>query len=200
LNSCVISVTRPLVCRRARSELVLEGRVLEIFEIQRLGMLHEIDARFVRQAVRQQAVDQHHDPADDVGDGGERELGQDQHDHAIELAAAEPLRQRRRPIRQLRQPHDVVDDQLADVENGDRQQRPRQAQQQRPEGERWADPPHHDNERPQRAQGDEPRSQRAGAGGSRLSRPIAGLRVMLRHRRSSSTGKPAGRKCTPGAL
>ena len=57
-------------------ELVLELRVLEIREVEGLGVLHEVDARFVRQAVRQQAVDQHHDPADDVGEDGERELGQ----------------------------------------------------------------------------------------------------------------------------
>ena len=98
----------------------------------------------------------------------------DQHDHAIELAAFEPSRQRRRPVRHLRQPHDIVDDQLADIERGDRQQRPRQPQQQGPEGERRADPPHHDNERPQRAQGDEPRLERVGAGGEQTPRPHRG--------------------------
>ena len=112
-------------------ELVLELRVLEIFQIEGGGMLHQADARGIGHPLRQQAVDQLDDAAQHVGQDGQRELGQQQHAQPVEPAALQPFLERRRPVRHLHQLHDVVDDQLADIERDDRQQRPHQAQQQR---------------------------------------------------------------------
>ena len=111
-------------------ELVLELGVLEVFEVERCGMLHQADARGIGHAFRKQAVDERDDAAENVGQHRQREFGR----------AAARARQFSCPlsshccsdgrlVRQLHQQHDVIDDQLADIEGRDRQQRPDQPQQ-----------------------------------------------------------------------
>ena len=109
-------------------ELVLEFGVLEILEVEGCGMLHQSHARTRADPLGQQAVEEGDDAAQYVGQYRHRELGGQQQAQLVEMAAVEPLLQRRRLVGQLHQHHHVVDDQLADIERGHRQQGAYQAQ------------------------------------------------------------------------
>ena len=159
-------------------ELVLKLRILEIFQIEGGGVFHQTDARGVGHALRQEAVDELDDAAQDVGQDSQRELGQDQHAQPVEQAARQPVLESRRPPRHLHQMHHVVDDQLADIEGDDRQQGPHQPQQQRRSGERRTRPPDHRNERPQRAK--------------RAEALLQGADGWTRHPDNPQPGQPAG--------
>ena len=79
----------------------------------------------------------------------ERELGDKQEAQPVELPAVQPCLQRVGLARHLHQQHDIVDDQLADIERDDRQQRAHQAQHERRCREDAARPPHHRHEGPE---------------------------------------------------
>jgi hypothetical protein len=155
-------------------------------------VLHQADARGVGHPLRQQAVDQGDDAAEDVGQQRKAKLGQQKHAEPVEQAARQPFPQRRRSIRHPHQLHDVVDDQLADIEGNDRQQRPQQPQQQGQHGQIRTRPPHHRNERSERAQCAEPRFQRTDVWSRRLRRGIAICITMPWHLGKSSAWRPGG--------
>ena len=97
-------------------ELVLELGILEILEVERRGVLHQAHARGVGHPLRQQAVDQRDDAAEHVRQHGERELGrQQQPSHCSSPLASQPSSVAGRPGI-CTSAHDVVDDQLADIE------------------------------------------------------------------------------------
>jgi hypothetical protein len=125
LNNCAISAIRPLVCRRAL-ELILKIGVLKILQVESCRMLHQTDTRGVGHALRKEAVGERDDAPENVGQNGSREFGQEQDAQPVQLAAAQPLLERLGLVRCLHQQHNVIDDQLTDIEGHDRQQRAQQ--------------------------------------------------------------------------
>ena len=72
-------------------ELVLELGVLEILKVERRRMLHEADARGVGHALRQQAVDERDDAAENVGQHGKRKLDAEQQPEPVQQTALQPF-------------------------------------------------------------------------------------------------------------
>ena len=122
-NSWPISVDAPGGLAARALEPVLQLAVLEVLEVERRRMLHQPQAGRVAEALGQQRVEQRDDAAEHVGGDRERELEREQPADAVERAAVEPFAQRVVGCGVPREPHDLVDDQLADVERGDGQQR-----------------------------------------------------------------------------
>ena len=133
-------------------ELVLQVGVLEVLEVERRGVFHQLDAGAVGIQLRQQRVDQADDAAEDVGGHRQRELQRQQHQQVVEHAAVPHLRQGLRAHAQRDQAHGLVDDQLADVQRRHRQQRARQPQQDAGQRQRTAGLPDAEQERRQVAQ------------------------------------------------
>ena len=119
-------------------------------------MFHQAHARRIGDALRQQAVDERDHPPKDVGHDCQREFGQNEKAERGEKTAVQPLLERLGFGRRLRQPHDVVDNQLADIERGDRREGANEPQRDRSRGEARARPPHHRDEGPQIAQRADP--------------------------------------------
>ena len=120
---------------------VLQLAVLEVLEVERGRVLHEPQARLVAELLGQQRIEQRDEAAEHVGGDREPELQREQPADAVELAAREPLPQRVVDERRAREPHDLVDDELADVERHDRQQRAHDAQHALAHRQRGARPP-----------------------------------------------------------
>ncbi len=127
-------------------ELVLKFGVLEVFKVERRGVLHQPHAGGVGHALGQEAVDQRHDAPKNVRQHREREFGQQQHAEPVQHAAVEPQPQRFGPMRRLHQQHNIVDDQLADIQRDDRHDSANQPQHQRRRGQSGAGAPNHHQE------------------------------------------------------
>ena len=108
-------------------QLVLEGRVLEILQIQVGCMFHQIHGHGDGQPFRQQRVDQPDQPPQQVRGDGQPEFQRDQPGQMLGQPAGPPFGQRLRPV-EGDQPDHLVDDQLADPQRRDRHQGPQQAQ------------------------------------------------------------------------
>ena len=112
-------------------EPVLQLAVLEVLEVERGRVLHQADAGGVGEALGEQRVEQRDDAAEHVGEHGQRrarapssQARRSSEAAGQPVAQASPARAGGRARRD-----DLVDDQLADVERGHRQQRAHQAQQ-----------------------------------------------------------------------
>ena len=97
-------------------ELILEIGVLKILQVESCRMLHQTDARGIGHAFGKQAVDERDDAPENVGQNGHREFGQEQNAQPVQQAAAQPLLECLGLVRRLHQQHNVIDDQLADIE------------------------------------------------------------------------------------
>jgi len=125
-------------------ELVVEGAVFELVEVEAGGVLHEADGGLVGEQVAEQRVEQGHAAAQGIGEEHEAELEAHEGEHGRELA---------RGSGQLGEGHHVVDNQAADVERGQRQKRAQQAQHEVGGGQRGAGGPDEFQEGGQVAQG-----------------------------------------------
>ena len=135
---------------------VLQLAVLEVLEVERGGVLHEPQAGFVAETLRQQGVEQRHGAAQHVGEDRQSEFQREQPADAVEQSARDPLLEVVGGTRCLDQQHHFVDDQLADVERRDRQQRARRPEHGLAEGEGRAGAPDQLQERREVAQRAEP--------------------------------------------
>jgi hypothetical protein len=126
--------TRPL-------QTVLLLTVLEVLEVERRGVLHQSDARRVRELLGQQRVQERHDAPEHIRRDREDQLDAEQPAEPGQQAAAQPLAQGARRAGQLREPHYLIDDQLADVQCDYGQERPQKAQHERGHCERRARAP-----------------------------------------------------------
>jgi hypothetical protein len=115
-------------------------------------MLHQPYARGVGHLLGQKAIDQGDDADQHVREHSECELGRQQNTQPLQLAARQPAVECRGPARHLHHAHDVVDDQLADIEGHHRHERAHQSQRERGSHQRRARPPDHGDEGPERAQ------------------------------------------------
>lgn len=104
---------------------------LELFEIQRRRVLHELHADLVYVELREQRIDQGAHPAEQVVGHGQGELQREETTKTREAPALEPVVEGRTGTRQRRLQHDLVDDQLGDVEHQHRQDRAHGADQHR---------------------------------------------------------------------
>jgi hypothetical protein len=152
---------------------VLRLGVLEVLEVECGGVLHELHARHVREALAEQRVDERDDAPEDVGEHGERELDGEQQEQPVEQPTLPPPGERRRRAGRARAGHHLVDDQLADVERGHRQHRAHEAQGEGGDREGAARPPDEAEEGRHVAQRAEALAQRAGGGARRRARVAA---------------------------
>ena len=105
-------------------ELILEIGVLKILQVESRSVLHQTDTRGVGHPLGKQTVDERDDAPENVGQNGHRKFGQEQNAQPVQQTAAQPLLECLGLIRCLHQQHNVIDNQLADVEGYDRKQRP----------------------------------------------------------------------------
>ncbi len=141
-------------------EPVLQLAVLEVLEVERRRVLHQAHAGGVGELLGEEGVEQRDQAAQPVGEHRQDELGRQQPAEVAEQAAGQPVPQVRGHPRRPGQPDHLVDDQLADIERGHRQQRPHQAQRQVGPGEAGAGPPDQLQEGGQVAQRPEALAQR----------------------------------------
>ncbi len=93
-------------------QLVVEGAVLKLVEVQLGGVLHQADGGLVGEQVAEQRIEQGHAPAQGIGKNGQPEFNchqrEDRREHPLggRLAA---------------QANDSVEDKLAHVKHGHRQ-------------------------------------------------------------------------------
>ncbi len=117
-------------------QAVLQLAVLEVLEIERRGVLHQAHAGGIREALRQQRIDQRHGAAEHVGEHGQPELQDEQPDERVEQPGVVPGAQALRWARQPGKADHLVDDQLADIQRDHRQQRPEHPQREVGDGQR----------------------------------------------------------------
>ena len=111
-------------------EPVLQLAVLEILEVERGRVLHQAQAGRVAELLRQQRVEQRDGAAEHVGEHRERRTRARAASRGGRAGRSRASARRSSAARRApHQQHDLVDDQLADVERGDRQQRAHEAQQ-----------------------------------------------------------------------
>jgi hypothetical protein len=79
-------------------------------------VLHETDARGVREALGEQRVEQGDQAAEDVGEHGQHQLDAEQQQQAVEEPAGQPFAEPVMRVMRRGQPDHLVDDQLAGVE------------------------------------------------------------------------------------
>ena len=104
-------------------EPVLQLAVLEVLEVQGRGVLHQADARDVREPLGEQRIEQRHEAAEQVGQHGQAELEGDEPGERVEQPALEPCPEALVRVPGAGEPEDLVDDQLADVQRRHRQER-----------------------------------------------------------------------------
>ena len=109
-------------------QLVVEGAVFELVQVELGGVLHEADGRLVGEQVAEQRVEQGHAAAQGIGQQHQAKLQRHQREHGRELRAA--------AAGSLAEGHHVINNQLAHVEHGQRQKRPHQAQRNVGQGQR----------------------------------------------------------------
>ena len=182
-------------------EPVLQFAVLEIFQVERRRVLHQAQAGGVAELLGQQRIEQRNRTAEDVGRNCEGEFQQQQSADAIEQPGGVPLRERARR-RRAGQQDDLVDDQLADVKRGDREQGSRESQDAFADRECRARLPDQLDERRQVAQRADAFTQRARAGGLRLPRNgslgcASSHRVVLWHRAAGEIRRRPARSPEP---
>ena len=91
-------------------ELVVEVGVLEVLQVQLGGVLHQPHRRLVREEVAEEAVEEGGGAAQDVREDGEAELDGDERPERAEVA-------RRVGEADVGEPHDLVNDELADPQH-----------------------------------------------------------------------------------
>ncbi|MNV19490.1 hypothetical protein D3C71_1103550 [compost metagenome] len=109
-------------------QLVLQVRIFEVLQVQLGGVFHQPHAGDVGEQLGEQAVGIVHRAAQQVRDDRQAELEGQQAQQGIEQAAGEGLAKRREAGLVLAQVQCRIDDQLAHVEHGHRQQCADQAQ------------------------------------------------------------------------
>ena len=100
-------------------QLVVEGAVLELVEVELGGVLHQADGGLVGEQVAEQRIEQGHAPAEGIGKNGEAEFQRHQREHRREHALQGRL---------AAEADNGVEDELAHVEHGHRQGSAQQAQ------------------------------------------------------------------------
>ena len=162
-NSWLISVIRPLVCRRARSSWSWNSASSKSSRSSVAACSIRRMLVALRQAFREQAVDERDDAAENVGEHRQCELGGEEKDQPVEASAR---RASRRSVPgfpgRLHQRDHFVDDQLADVECHDRHQRAEQTQDQGRCRQDGARAPDHREERAQIPERPDPLPERSG--------------------------------------
>ena len=122
-------------------QLVLQIRILEVLQIQPRRVFHQADAGGVGEQFRQQRVGVADEPAQQIRQDGQAELQRQQAEQRVELSVAPDLGQPGLRQPEADQADGFVDDQLAHVQRGDRQQRADQAQAKAGQGQAGAGRP-----------------------------------------------------------
>ncbi len=104
-------------------ELVVEVGILELLEIERRGVAHEVDARAIGKEITQEALEQRRAPGQPFPGQCDRELDTEQ------LSEPHPVHGRPR-AGESNGVHDLVHDQLADPQHRERNERARDPQEQ----------------------------------------------------------------------
>ncbi len=102
-------------------EPVLLFAALELLQVERCGMLHETHAGEVAVEFREQAVDERTGPPEKVGHDGKAAFEHHETGENGQPSAPDPGRQAFAGRRQPALRHDLVDDELSDIEHHDRQ-------------------------------------------------------------------------------
>ena len=164
---------------------VLQLAVLEVLEVERRRVLHQPQARLVAESLGEQRIEQRDEAAEHVGGDRQPELQRDQPPEAVELAARHPLPKRVVRRRMPGEQHDLVDDELADVERHDGQQRAHDPQRGLTRRQRRARPPDELQERRKVAERPQALAERLALGGERMRRmrprSAASHRIFFRH-------------------
>ena len=104
-------------------QLVVDLRVLELLQVERRGVPHQLDAGAVGEEIAQQALEQRREPGQPLAHQRDRELERQQ------LAEPRPVH-RAAAARHADRAHHLVHDQLADPEHRERHERARDPQHQ----------------------------------------------------------------------
>ncbi len=133
-------------------QLVLQLAVFEVFQIQRRRVFHQPHAGGIDVQLGQRGIDESDRAPEHVGQQRQAEFGGQQQREVVQHATAPGLGQTRIQCRPAGQRDHLIDDQLGDVQRGDRQQCADQAQTDGGRGQQPAGLPDLGQERRQVAQ------------------------------------------------
>ncbi len=156
-------------------QLVVDLRVLELLQVERRGVLHQLDAGPVGEEVAQETLQQGGDPAQPLAHHRDRQLDPDQHGQPL------PGHRPAAAVQGDGVDH-LVHDELADPEHAQRHRRAGHPEQQDPDDVARLGLPHHPEQLGQVAQGLEPLAPGDGGGNRATAAPVAADHRVLKRK------------------